>query len=153
MRSLPENFTWSALVPELFVADLQTSLDFWCGLLGFSVAYDRPEIGFSYLQLGRSQIMLAQIDESDTSWHTGKLERPLGRGVNFQIEVDSLEPAVGRLIAAGWPLFQAVEEKWYEAGDLERGQRQFLVQDPDGYLVRLIEQIGLRSTSIDRSAA
>ena len=37
---------------------------------------------------------------------------------------------------AGWPIFVEPEEKWYRAGDIEIGVRQFLVQDPDGYLLR-----------------
>ena len=45
---------------------------------------------------------------------------------------------------AGWPIFVEPEEKWYRAGDVEIGVRQFLVQDPDGYLVRLQEEIGER---------
>jgi hypothetical protein len=32
---------WGAMVPELDVTDIGTSLDFWCNLLGFTVAYDR----------------------------------------------------------------------------------------------------------------
>lgn len=36
------------------------------------------------------------------------------------------------------------EEAWYRKGDFEVGQRQFLVQDPDGYLLRLVEGLGER---------
>ncbi|WP_244876994.1 VOC family protein [Acidocella facilis] len=36
------------------------------------------------------------------------------------------------------------EEAWYRAGEVEVGQRQFLVMDPDGYLLRLAEDIGER---------
>jgi len=38
-----------------------------------------------------------------------------------------------------------VEESWYEVGsDKEEGQIEFLVQDPDGYLLRFIEPLGER---------
>jgi len=33
---------FNALVPELDVSNLAVSLHFWCELLGFEVAYDRP---------------------------------------------------------------------------------------------------------------
>jgi hypothetical protein len=36
--SLPRDFAWSAMVPELVVTDLAASLRFWCGLCGFRVA-------------------------------------------------------------------------------------------------------------------
>ncbi len=52
--------SWAKLVPELVVADLEASLRFWRGLIGFSVAYDRPEAGFAYLDLDGAQIMLEQ---------------------------------------------------------------------------------------------
>lgn len=39
------------------------------------------------------------------------------------------------------------EEAWYRAGDAELGQRQTLVQGPDGYLLRLAEPLGARPVS------
>jgi hypothetical protein len=39
------------------------------------------------------------------------------------------------------------EQKWYRAGDVETGVHQFLVQDPDGYLVRFAADIGDRPVS------
>ena len=49
-----------------------------------------------------------------------------------------------RITEAGWPIFVESEEKWYRAGDVEIGVRQFLIQDPDGYLVRLQQELGER---------
>ena len=43
----------------------------------------------------------------------------------------------------------ATEEKWYAAGSVETGVRQFLVQDPDGYLVRLAEELALDRRGAD----
>lgn len=124
---------FAAMVPELDVTDLDASLAFWCGLLGFSVAYSRPEAGFAYLQRGPLQIMLCRINGE---WMTGPLERPYGRGVNFQMTVDRIEPILAALDAAGWPLFRPVEEKRYRVGSGWSICREFLVQDPDGYLLR-----------------
>ena len=42
---------FAAMVPELDVTRLEASLDFWCGLLGFEIAYARREAGFAYLEL------------------------------------------------------------------------------------------------------
>jgi catechol 2,3-dioxygenase-like lactoylglutathione lyase family enzyme len=132
------------LVPELLVAELAPSLRFWCDLLGFRIAYERPEEGFAYLDLDGAEVMLEERDPDWRQWETGPLERPFGRGINFQIEVAAVTPVLDRLAAAGWALFMAPEEKWYHAGAVERGQRQFLVQDPDGYLLRLAEPLGAR---------
>ena len=78
------------------------------------------------------------------NWITGPLERPLGRGINFQISVPSIEPLVSALAVADWPLFMAPETRWYRAGDHEAGVTQFLVKDPDGYLIRFQASLGRR---------
>ncbi len=145
----PQHRTRPSLVPELIVADLPASLAFWRDLIGFRVLYDRPEHGFAYLALTHAdcipaEVMLEQHSTSDRSFETGPLDRPLGRGINFQIEVDAIAPILARLHAASWPLFLPAEEKWYRDGAVEHGQRQFLVQDPDGYLLRLAETLGTR---------
>ena len=61
-----------------------------------------------------------------------------GRGVLRVAE------GLAALEAASWPLYLAPEEKWYRAGNRESGVRQFIVQDPDGYLLRFQESLGLR---------
>ena len=134
------------LVPELAVTDYEASKRFWCDLVGFSLRYERPEEGFGYLVLGNAHLMLDQIDQGRT-WATGTLEAPLGRGINLEIQVAPLDAAWERLTQAQWPIFVEPEEKWYRAGDVEIGVRQFLIQDPDGYLVRLQQEIGERPAS------
>ncbi len=156
---------FAPMVPELDVLDLEASLNFWCGILGFTVAYDRPERGFAYLErpvaapartpqardglrqskpvasVCGAQVMLCR---RNGTWETAAAERPFGRGINFQCHVDNLSPLLDRLSGAGWKLFRPVEDNWYRAGDLETGCREFLVQDPDGYLLRFSEDLGLR---------
>lgn len=136
------------LVPELAVLDLTASLRFWRDLVGFDVSYTRIEEGFAYLVLGRAHLMLDQIGVGRT-WRTGELDVPLGRGVNLQIGVPSLEEPLQRLAAARWSLFLEPEEKWYRTGKQEAGVGQFLVQDPDGYLLRLQSSIGTRTAPQD----
>ena len=131
------------LVPELSVTDYEASRHFWCDLVGFSLRYERPEEGFGYLVLGNAHLMLDQINRGRT-WETGALEPPLGRGINFEVQVENVDTILRRIESAGWPIFVAPEEKWYRASDIEIGVRQFLVQDPDGYLLRLQQEIGER---------
>ena len=132
---------FAGLTPELSVEDLDVSLKFWCDWVGFTIAYDRPAARFAYLVRDKAHVMLCQINER---WDTGELHRPFGRGVNFQIMVERLDPILAALDGAGWPLFEPPAESWYRAGMVETGQREFLVQDPDGFLVRLAENLGQR---------
>lgn len=137
-------FIRNKLVPELIVTKLTDSLHFWKNLIGFEIAYQRPEEGFAYLDLHGAQIMLEQHNSVEQQWVSDELVAPFGRGINLQIEVVCVDSIIERLRTAYWPLFVQPEVVWYRAGDKEVGQRQFLVQDPDGYLVRLIESLGER---------
>ena len=74
----------NALVPELSVVDFERSLNFYTSVLGFSVAYQRPEEGFAFLVLGKAHIMIDAIDKV-RKWKTADFEYTLGRGINFQI--------------------------------------------------------------------
>ena len=136
------------LVPELAVTDIAISLHFWRDVLGFKILYDRPEDGFAYLDLDGAEIMLDQRDggapERSGIWDTGSLKRPFGRGVNFQIQLTDYDAALARVRAAGIALHFGPEERWYRRGDEEVGVHQFLVLDPDGYLVRLQQDLGRR---------
>jgi catechol 2,3-dioxygenase-like lactoylglutathione lyase family enzyme len=136
----------NALVPELGVSDWPTSRAFYCDLIGFAVAYERPEEGFSYLTLGEAQLMIDQIGLGRTfDIEEAPIERPFGRGLNLQILVPEVSAILDRLAAAGVALYLPLEEKWYRRGDQEVGNRQFAVADPDGYLLRLYEDLGIRS--------
>ena len=139
-------FVINALVPEFAVADWWASLRFYRDLLGFEVAYDRPEEGFVFLRRGDAQLMLYEIGLDRTfAVDDAPLERPLGRGMNLQIQVEAIEPLVAALEAAEVGLTLPPEEKWYRAKDRELGVRQFAVADPDGYLLRFSESVGTRS--------
>jgi catechol 2,3-dioxygenase-like lactoylglutathione lyase family enzyme len=128
-------FAPARLVPELLVTNLAASLRFWCDLCGFRIAYDRPEEGFAYIDLDGAQIMLEQRGLG-RNWVVGEMTAPFGRGINFEISVASIEPIVERLRSTDWRLFMAPEQKSYRVGDAQAKVHQFLVQDPDGYLIR-----------------
>ena len=132
-----------SVVPELSVSNFTQSLEFYSQVLGFKVLYQRPEEGFAYLKLGAAELMIDQIGQT-RDWLTAPLEYPFGRGINLQIMVENLEPIMQNLASRGIALFMPLEEKWYRKDNLEVGNRQFLVQDPDGYLLRLAVNLGER---------
>lgn len=134
--------SWNKIVPELIVSDLDKSLEFWVCMIGFSVLYERKDERFCYLERDGIQFMLEESQEGQ--WITAPLEHPFGRGINFQIEVSEIAPILATLKKANMPLFSEPKEVWYRANDIEHGQSQFLIQDPDGYLLRLVEVIGER---------
>jgi catechol 2,3-dioxygenase-like lactoylglutathione lyase family enzyme len=133
----------TSLVPELLVSDIKTSLAFWIELLDFKIHYDRPEEGFAYLRRDGLEVMLEELGRG-RQWISGELEKPMGRGINFQMEASNWSEQLEKLRKKNWPLFMEPETKWYRVDGVEKGQRQFLVQDPDGYLLRLAQAVGER---------
>lgn len=134
----------SALVPEFAVSDWKKSKSFYCDLLGFECAYERIEDGFCYLRLGAAELMIDQIGQGRT-FDAGHLPTgyPFGKGLNVQIRVPSIAPLVEALARSNYHLFLPVEDKWYRVGAEESGNRQFVVADPDGYLLRFFQELGL----------
>lgn len=74
----------------------------------------------------------------DGTWETAILERPYGRGVNFQFFVNNVEDMHERVVTAGYKPFVELETKWYWRTDRMDERTQFGVLDPDGYFLRFV---------------
>lgn len=135
------------LTPELKVTDFKKSLDFYTNLAGFNVLYDRPEEDFAMLEIGNSRLMIEGLTDKSRVWKTGALEQPFGRGMHFQINVPNIQELYNKFKSISYPIYLEMEEKWYRVNDKEGGHKQFLVQDPDGYLLRFYEDLGTRAVS------
>ena len=131
------------LVPEFAIDDIGRSLAFYVGILGFRILWERPEEGFAYLEREGAELMLDV--PGARPWIAGPLEHPYGRGVSLQIEVSNVDALYAAVLAANAPIFLAMEEKWYRAGDILLGNQQFIVLDPDGYLLRFFGSLGRRA--------
>lgn len=133
---------WAMLMAEMMVTDYPASLAFWKGVLGFGVAFERPAQKLAcLLHPDGAQVMIYQ---RDGDWETGSMEAPFGRGMVVQVYVADVDAVAARVRAAGLAFYVEPREKWRDWGDRMGGQREFLVQDPDGYLVMVVERIGER---------
>lgn len=143
----PPKSGWAKITCELHVENIEIAGAFWIGMLGFEIAYQRREEKFLYLERPEgAQIMLCQ---RHGRWETDAMENPFGRGVMFQINVDSLDPILTQLAANDWPIHTGPHEVWRRHGDREGGRREVVVQDPDGYLVMLGDDLGEREILVD----
>jgi catechol 2,3-dioxygenase-like lactoylglutathione lyase family enzyme len=131
------------LKPEFYVNDFQKSLNFYENILGFTVEYQRENPSFAFLSYQGSHIMIQEMDPNeDKGFITGSFEYPLGRGINFQIDTDNVQELFNSLKGCKYPLRRDIQDSWYRVGNVLRGCRQILVQDPDGYLLRFSQDIG-----------
>ena len=130
---------WNKIIPELSVSNLENSLKFY-KTAGFKIEYERPENKFVFISLGEIQFMLQEISKDD-KWTIAPLSYPFGNGINFQLEVTDLNTIYNNFKNAGYEITFDIEENWYRQDDKLLGNREFLIQDPDGYLLRFFEDI------------
>ena len=114
---------WNQMIPEFDVFNLKESLHFYIDLIGFNVVYERTE------------------DKFENKWETAKLEYPLGRGINFQIDVINIDKIYNKLKENKYKIFVDIEEHWYRKDNILMGCKEFLVQDPNGYVLRFSEDL------------
>lgn len=130
------------LVPELVCQDASASKRFYVEILGFQVLYERQEHDFFYLERQGAEIMIEQL--SDSSWVSDVIEPPFGRGINFGIMTTELAKLYDTCKFNDVSIYREWEEVWYRTGDHYIGRSQFIISDPDGYLLRFAEDLGER---------
>ncbi len=131
---------FNTLIPELAVTDLEKSLKFYVEILGFTVEYRREEDRFALIALGGSQLILEE--GAGNPWDEEDMVYPFGRGITLSIEVGEVESVVKLLRENSCEIKGEVEERWYPFKGKLLGEKQFSVVDPDGYLLRVIEDLG-----------
>ena len=123
---------FNSLIPELSVTDINKSRDFYLAL-GFEIKYERPENKFIFLQLEENQIM---IEETNGHWSVGEMQHPFGNGINLSMRVSDVNEKYKELKSKGIKMFRELEVHTYKCDDVEYSDSEFLLQDPDGYLLR-----------------
>lgn len=131
---------WNKIIPEFSVTNLENSLNFY-KTVGFKIKYERLENKFAFISLGAIQIMLQEIT-SDDKWTIAPLTYPFGNGINFQLEVDNVDNIYNSLKRNNYKIAFDIEENWYRQDNKLLGNKEFLAQDPDGYLLRFSEDLG-----------
>ena len=123
---------FNSLIPELTVSNIDVSKKFYLSL-GFCIKYERVEDKFCFLELENNQIM---IQEDNDNWSTGILEYPYGRGINISMSISNVEEYYNRLKNNNIKFFKELMTNEYRAGEEIYSDKEFLIQDPDGYLLR-----------------
>jgi uncharacterized glyoxalase superfamily protein PhnB len=114
-----------ALVPVLWVDDLDAAIAFYCGTLGFSCA-NRTE-GWASLQKDGVELMLSLPNAHEP------YQRPVFSGTFYlrTNDVNSLwEKLKGRV-----PVVYPIE-------DFDYGMREFAIRDNSGYILQFGQELG-----------
>ena len=125
---------FNKLIPELSVSDINKSKKFYLSL-GFSIIYERVDDKFCFLELDGNQLMIEEVNEN---WNVGELEYPFGRGINISMEVSDIDKLYDFVKEKQYPIFREMQIDSYQVGDKVYHDKQFLIQDLDGYLLRFV---------------
>jgi SAM (Sterile alpha motif) domain-containing protein len=67
-----------------------------------------------------------------------------GKAFDVSDLLRDISAPLANLVAQNWPIYLGPREVWRRIGDRESGQQEVFVQDPDGYLLMLAQNIGHR---------
>lgn len=123
---------FNSLIPELSVTNIEKSKEFYLNL-GFKIMYERKEDKFCFLYLEDNQIM---IEEINNNWNVGEMKYPFGNGINIGMTVSDIDSFYESIISKKIVLFRKIKTSKYRVDDIIYEDKEFLLQDPDGYLLR-----------------
>lgn len=123
---------FNSLIPELSVTNIEKSKEFYLNL-GFKIMYERKEDKFCFLYLEDNQIM---IEEINNNWNVGEMKYPFGNGINISMTVSDIDSFYESIISKKFVLFRKIKTSKYRVDDIIYEDKEFLLQDPDGYLLR-----------------
>ena len=95
--------------------------------------YERIENKFCFMQLENNQIMIEEINKN---WNLGELKYPFGNGINISMSVKDVEKFYNDLKEKNIKFFLKLEVHRYRVDNEIYEDKEFLIQDPDGYLLR-----------------
>ena len=123
---------FNSLIPELSVTNIEKSKEFYLNL-GFKIMYERKEDKFCFLYLEDNQIMIEEINDN---WNVGEMKYPFGNGINISMTVSDIDSFYENIISKKFVLFRKIKTSKYRVDDIIYEDKEFLLQDPDGYLLR-----------------
>jgi uncharacterized glyoxalase superfamily protein PhnB len=115
---------------ELFVDDMNASIDFYRQVLGFEIGKQQPD---KYTPMTNGNMVLSlnlRANLPDDHPVQARAGERLGRGVEFVLEVNDIETIYERVLSTNWSLSTELQHQPW-------GLTDFRVVDPDGYYWRI----------------
>ncbi len=127
-ETIPTKAVITAAEPQLFVADIKASCEFFANKLGFVTAFTYGEPPF-YAQVSRDGARINLRCVEQPVWDAGLRDREQLLSASLTVAgADEIKRLFLEFEAVGVTFFQALKsERW--------GARGFIVKDPDGNLL------------------
>jgi lactoylglutathione lyase len=115
---------------EIFPRDLDATVEFYTRVLGFSIAQDQRRDQRAYAALRRGAVRVGAAQRAVPGVPE---ERQPPVGVELVLEVDDVAAERDRVVAAGWPLEEDLQDRPW-------GLKDFRILDPAGYYLRITDR-------------
>jgi len=112
---------------EIFPSDLDEVVDFYTRVLRFGVTKDQRDEPSAYVSMRRGAV---QVGVARSVVPDVRAARLPPAGVELVLEVDDVGGERDRVVAAGWPLEQDLQDRPW-------GLTDFRIIDPAGYYLRV----------------
>ena len=112
---------------EIFPSDLDEVVDFYTRVLRFDVTDDRRHEPTAYVSMRRGAVQVGVLRSTVPDARAARLPPT---GVELVLEVDDVGGERDRVVAAGWPLEQDLQDQPW-------GLTDFRIIDPAGYYLRV----------------
>jgi len=122
------------LTPNLLVADVERSLAFYTGVLGFALALtvrEQPPYVFASVTSGPVEVYFNLAGEAVKELPMLK-NHPIGLSGTMFIEVEDIK-ALHEQLRATVPIVMPFVTQWY-------GMMEFAIADPDGYVITFAQR-------------
>jgi hypothetical protein len=67
------------------------------------------------------------------------------KSINFQFIVEDIDQLLSRLKNSNYPIFELPNDSCHRVDNQLTGNREFLVLDTDGYLLRFTQHLGFKT--------
>lgn len=119
--------------PHLIVSSVETSVDFYCNVLGFrcSYKYCSGVVPLAVVSHGHMEIVL--VSRQATGWYTSAMAEWVGTSQILYVFVEQVEKLFQRV----YSMVAVVKEY----GTTSWGTREFWIEDPDGHRLSFFEEL------------
>ena len=143
MSSTSSLVPYQKLTPNLIVADVERSLAFYTGVLGFERGFTVPEQApfvFASVVSGPLEIFFNER-EAAAKEYPAFGTRPIGlTGTMFiEVQAGNVDQLHDRLKTIA-PIVMPLVKQWY-------GTKEFAIGDPDGYVITFAERVAAAPAS------
>jgi len=124
---------------RIFPSDLDEVVDFYTRVLRFGVTKDQRHEPSAYVSMRRGAVQVGAARRAVDNVPDARAARLPPAGVELVLEVDDVGGERDRVVAAGWPLEQDLQDRPW-------GLTDFRIIDPAGYYLRVTSRLPRRTS-------